>query len=112
MTSQLVAGQRVLALDADGYLRNLDAWSEEVADALAQQSGLQLTAGHWEILHLLRDFYRTRGVTPVMRILVKLVERELGPAKGNSLYLLGLFPESPARVAARIAGLPRPVNCL
>jgi tRNA 2-thiouridine synthesizing protein E len=47
-----------------------------------------------------------------MRILVKLVANELGPEKGNSLYLLQLFPGSPARVASRIAGLPRPANCI
>jgi tRNA 2-thiouridine synthesizing protein E len=47
-----------------------------------------------------------------MRILVKVVEVELGPEKGNSLYLLKLFPGSPARVASKIAGLPRPHNCI
>jgi tRNA 2-thiouridine synthesizing protein E len=47
-----------------------------------------------------------------MRVLVKLVARELGREKGNSLYLLRLFPDSPAKLAAKIAGLPRPTNCL
>ncbi|MGB1139001.1 MAG: TusE/DsrC/DsvC family sulfur relay protein, partial [Luminiphilus sp.] len=27
-------------------------------------------------------------------------------------YLMGLFPGSPARVGSRIAGLPKPKNCL
>lgn len=100
------------ALDKDGYLANLNDWSVEVAEELARQMEVQLTPQHWEILHLIRDFHQRRGLSPVMRILVKLVEKELGPEKGNSLYLLKLFPDSPARIACKIAGLPRPVNCL
>jgi tRNA 2-thiouridine synthesizing protein E len=43
---------------------------------------------------------------------VSLVRRELGEEKGRSVYLLTLFPGSPAKLAARIAGLPRPEHCL
>lgn len=112
MSAVLVVGNRTLPLDKDGNLANLQDWSEEVAYALARQSQIELTAAHWEVLNLVREFYKRRGLSPVMRILVKLIERELGPSKGNSLYLLKLFPESPAREASRIAGLPRPVNCM
>jgi tRNA 2-thiouridine synthesizing protein E len=101
-----------LVLDKDGYLENMDDWSVEIADILAQQHEIILDEGHWEILHLMRAFYQRRGISPVMRILVKLVELECGPDKGNSLYLLKLFPGSPARIASKIAGLPRPINCL
>jgi tRNA 2-thiouridine synthesizing protein E len=112
MASTLVVGSTILQLDQDGYLRDINAWSEEVAVALAKTHEIKLTVDHWEILNLIRSFHQRRGVSPVMRILVKLIERELGPQKGNSLYLLRLFPESPARIAALIAGLPRPVNCV
>ena len=47
-----------------------------------------------------------------MRPLVKAVAQALGPEKGRSVYLLRLFPDSPAKVAARLAGLPKPANCL
>ena len=113
MTSAALSiGDRLIALDKEGNLAALDDWSEDVAQALAADAGIVLKDAHWEILWLVRDFYKKRGLSPVMRILVRLVERELGPSKGNSLYLLSLFPGSPARLAARIAGLPRPVNCL
>lgn len=112
MTNTVGTHSRNLALDKDGYLANLADWSEAVAEDLARQMEIQLTPKHWEILYLIRDFHQRRGLAPVMRILVKLVEKELGPDKGNSLYLLKLFPDSPARIACKIAGLPRPVNCL
>jgi len=112
MTNPLFVDARPVPLDKDGNLENPGDWNEQVAEELARQAGLVLTPAHWEILYLLREFHHRRGLSPVTRIMVKLVEKECGPEKGNSLYLLKLFPESPARVACRIAGLPRPSNCL
>jgi tRNA 2-thiouridine synthesizing protein E len=102
----------MLELDNDGFLKNLEDWNEQVAEALAQQEGIELTAEHWEILLLLRRFYQEFDVSPAMRPLSKYIRAELGGDKASSIYLLQLFPGSPAKVAARIAGLPRPENCL
>lgn len=101
-----------LALDREGYLRDLTVWTPEVAEMLAREVDVVLTRAHWEILWLLRDFHAETGLSPAMRVLVRLVRERLGADKGNSLYLLRLFPDSPAKLAARIAGLPRPTNCL
>jgi tRNA 2-thiouridine synthesizing protein E len=98
--------------DADGYLLEFDAWSEAIALALAAREGIELTPARWEILHLLREFYREFAQSPAMRPLVKYVALRLGADKGNSIYLLKLFPGSPAKVASRLAGLPRPEHCL
>jgi tRNA 2-thiouridine synthesizing protein E len=43
---------------------------------------------------------------------VKAVKQSLGDDKGRSIYLMQLFPGSPAKLAARLAGLPKPDNCL
>ena len=47
-----------------------------------------------------------------MRPLVKYVGQQLGKDKGTSMYLLGLFPGSPAKLGSKLAGLPKPDNCL
>jgi tRNA 2-thiouridine synthesizing protein E len=112
MSAALQIGNHIIALDRDGNLSDLQEWSEPVAELLAQAADITLTPAHWQIIHLARNFHQQRGLSPVMRILVKMVEREYGPCKGNSLYLLSLFPDSPAKLVARIAGLPRPVNCI
>lgn len=101
-----------VALDKDGYLVHLCDWSEPAALAMAEEAGIQLTDAHWEILRLLQQFHREFEHSPAMRILVKYVKQHLGEEKGNSIYLMQLFPGSPAKLAARIAGLPRPTNCL
>lgn len=99
-------------LDADGYLLELADWNPEVAAALAQIDGVELTSAHWNVLKVVRAFQAETGISPSMRPLVKLVREHLGDECGTSLYLLGLFPGNPAKVAARIAGLPRPSHCI
>lgn len=106
-----VAG-RIIALDQDGYLCDLADWDETVATALAASESITLTTEHWEILHLLRAFYATFQLAPATRPLIRYVNQELGPEKGNSLHLNRLFNGKPARLAARLAGLPKPVNCI
>lgn len=98
--------------DKDGFLRRSEDWDESVARALAVNAGIELTPAHWEILHVLRSYYARYDSSPAMRALVKYCRQELGADKGSSLYLLQLFPGSPARVGALLAGLPRPANCL
>ena len=100
-----------LNLDQEGYLTDLKDWTPEVASLLAAQDGIALTDEHWEVLDAIRIFYDTFAMAPSQRPFVKHIANTLGKEKGNSLYLLKLFPESPAKVAARIAGLPRPTNC-
>ena len=99
-------------LDPQGFLLNLEDWNDSVANSIALKEGIHLKADHWEIIHLLRSFYQEYDLSPAMRILVKHVKSELGPEKGNSIYLLSLFPGSPAKLASKIAGLPKPTNCL
>lgn len=99
-------------LDPEGFLRNLSDWSPEVAEVLAENDNIVLNTQHWEIILLVREFYQSFDHGPAMRPLVKLVASRLGTDKGRSIYLLKLFPGSPAKLASKIAGLPKPPNCL
>ena len=99
-------------VDKEGFLKHLNDWSPEVAIQIAHNEGISLTEAHWEIINLLRNFYSSYEISPAMRILVKSVKEQLGDKKGNSIHLLTLFPGSPAKVASKIAGLPKPTNCL
>lgn len=107
----IVAGHDV-PLDNDGHLIDLQQWNTQIAQALAAQDNIILTNEHWEIINLIQEFYREYQISPAMRALVKYAERKLGAEKGKSIYLLQLFPPSPARIASKVAGLPRPTNCL
>ena len=100
------------AFDKEGFLRNLDEWNPEVAKQIALGEGIELTAAHWEILTLLRSYYQEFDASPAMRPLVKYCALKLGTGKGKSIYLMRLFPGSPAKIGSKIAGLPKPENCL
>lgn len=110
-TENLVVAGQEIPLDQDACLCNLNDWSEPVAHALAAREGIELTAAHWEILYLLQQFYQEFQLSPANRALVRYVALNLGKEKGNSLYLNGLFKGMPAKLAARLAGLPKPANC-
>jgi len=109
--SLLVHG-REIALDKDGFLVDLADWNEAVAEALADREELALEADHWEILRLLREFYAEFQLSPATRPLIKYTALKLGAEKGNSLHLNRLFKGTPAKLAAKLAGLPKPSNCL
>lgn len=98
--------------DKEGFLRNLQDWNPEVAKQIASAEGIELGESHWEIVHLLREYYDQFNSSPAMRPLVKYCALKLGADKGRSIYLLSLFPGSPAKIGSKIAGLPKPENCL
>lgn len=110
--NNLIINERSIELDKDGYLLDLQDWSTDVATALAERESLQLSDEHWEVLNLLRAFYDEFQLSPANRPLIKYVALKLGPDKGNSLHLNRLFNGTPAKLAAKLAGLPKPTNCL
>ncbi len=101
-----------IPLDKEGFLLDLSDWDLDVAVWLAETEGVTLLETHIEVLQLLRDYYEKTQVSPAMRAFVKVVRNELGADAGNSIYPMQWFGESPAKTAAKWAGLPRPTNCL
>ena len=99
-------------LDEEGYLRNLDDWSPVIAQQLADNEGITLSSDHWELIEVIRNFYTQFEHSPAMRPLVKATAMQLGKDKGNSIHIMRLFPDSPAKLLAKVAGLPKPDNCL
>ncbi|MDQ8036037.1 MAG: TusE/DsrC/DsvC family sulfur relay protein [Pedobacter sp.] len=98
--------------DAEGYLRDRRTWTEELATEIAARDNIQLTPAHWEILQAIRRFYTQYEMSPATRPLLKYLGQELGAEKAGSIYVMQLFPGTPAKTIARIAGLPKPANCI
>ncbi len=104
MAQKNIAGQTV-EVDAEGYLTRPEQWSRAIAEALAQELGLQLTEAHWKVIEFLQRDYRERGSVPGMRRLNKV-----GGFATKDLY--ALFPDGPIKKAALVAGLPKPASCV
>lgn len=103
---------KVYETDDDGYLLDLDSWSKDVAEYIAQQEGVEMTEAHWEVVNFLRDYYAEYKIAPMIKILIKEMKKMFGPEKGNNAYLYQLYPAGPALQACKIAGLPKPTGCV
>ncbi|WP_315043791.1 TusE/DsrC/DsvC family sulfur relay protein [Faucicola mancuniensis] len=102
-----------IELDADGHLLNHTDWTTDIAQTLADTLDVQLTEEHFAILQAVRDYYANFSHPPTTRPLIKylsqtLPQYQIDNAKLQSLFNTGLV----ARHVNRIAGLPKPANCL
>ena len=103
----LVKG-REIPTDSEGYLQNLDDWSEDFACALAAQEGLVPTDRHWEVIRFLRAYFQEHDVQAQVRIMVKHFSEKWGAELGSNRHLHDMFPRGgPQKQGNRLAGLLR-----
>jgi len=105
MTMTLIADAPV-DVDAEGFLTNAEQWNERIAQAIATDNGVpELTERHWLVVRFMRERYLASGTASSIRSLGK----ESGvPVK----ELYQLFPKGPAKLAAKIGGIPKPKGCI
>ncbi|GMQ87275.1 MAG: sulfurtransferase TusE [Gammaproteobacteria bacterium] len=103
-----VNGKDILC-DGEGYLLDLDAWSEDYVITAAEREGLELTDEHWQVVHFIRDFHEKHGVQAPVRDMIKHFRTAWGKEKGNSSYLHQIFPKGgPQKQGNRLAGVRKP----
>ncbi|RYY79546.1 MAG: TusE/DsrC/DsvC family sulfur relay protein [Moraxellaceae bacterium] len=101
-----------LLLDQDGHLQNYLDWTPDVAQLMAQKQGLTLTSEHLTILYAVQKFYQQFGYAPATRPLIKFLIKELGDQISNAQLMQDFQTGLVARTLSRLAGLPKPANCL
>jgi dissimilatory sulfite reductase related protein len=105
MTTTLIA-EAPVDVDAEGFLSDPGQWSEEIARAIAAENGIpELTDRHWLVVRFMRERYLATGTAPSIRSLGK---ESRVPIK----ELYQLFPKGPAKLAAKIGGIPKPKGCI
>jgi TusE/DsrC/DsvC family sulfur relay protein len=105
MTTTLIADAPV-DVDAEGFLTDPAQWNERIAEAIAAQNGIPvLTDRHWLVVRFMRERYLDTGTAPSIR--------SLGKESGVPIKeLYQLFPKGPAKLAAKIGGIPKPKGCI
>ena len=105
MTVETIAGIN-LDLNEEGFLTDPAQWNEAVAEELARREGIDLLSDrHWQVIRFMRSEYETKGTGPTVRV--------LGKTSGVPIKeLYELFPKGPAKLAAKIAGIPKPRGCI
>ncbi len=111
MTTLNVKGKSIELLD-DGFMTHREDWTDEVAEALAEKEGIKLSDDHWEVIFYLRKHYKDFLISPNVKILVKHLQEEHGEEKMNTKHLYNIFPKGPSFQGCKIAGLPKPTNCI
>lgn len=97
---------RPVATDIEGYLKNLDEWSEDFAQAQARAENLELTEAHWQVIAFLRAYFEEHRVQAQVRAMIWHFTKTWGPERGNNHYLHALFPVGgPQKQGNRLAGL-------
>jgi TusE/DsrC/DsvC family sulfur relay protein len=93
-------------VDAEGFLRDPQQWNEDLAREIATENGVpELTERHWLVVRFMRDRYLATGSAPSIR--------SLGKESGVPIKeLYQLFPKGPAKLAAKIGGIPKPKGCI
>jgi dissimilatory sulfite reductase related protein len=93
-------------VDAEGFLSDQEQWNREMAAEIARTNGIeQLTDRHWLVIDFMRRTYLDTGSAPTIRSLGKLSGVPI-----KELYQL--FPRGPAKLAAKIGGIPKPRGCI
>jgi len=99
------AGAQIETTD-DGFLVDADQWSPEIAKAIAEEAGLgDLTDQHWTVISFCREDAAKEGQAPGLRRISKM-------SGVNMKELYALFPKGPGKLAAMVAGLPKPQGCI
>lgn len=101
-----------LELDQDGHLVDYTIWTPEVAQELANSLELELTDWHLNILHAVRQFYQQFGHSPATRPLIKFLMKSVSPDINNTMLQEKFNTGLVARHLSRLAGVPKPANCL
>jgi TusE/DsrC/DsvC family sulfur relay protein len=89
----------------EGYMVDPNAWTPEVAFAIAAREGLELTDRHWVVINFNRKEFETNGEPPTLRRITK-------STNVSTKEIYQLFPGGPAKIAAKISGLGKPTGCI
>jgi len=89
---------------AEGYLKNMNDWTPELAREMAAKENIQLTDKHFEVLNWLRT-KQAEGVPLSIR---KIGNSGLVDIK----QFYALFPGGPLKISSKLAGIPKPASCI
>lgn len=93
------------ARDGDGYLNDMNAWTVEIAQAMADADGYDLNEMKWAHIMKAREFYEEFGTVPPIRKFSKYIEQD-------QKELFDLWMTGPMKPITKYGGLPKPTGCV
>ena len=95
-----------VSVNDEGFFDDPTQWTEGMAPEIARAEGIDaLGDRHWQVIRFMRSEFAEKGTGPTVRV--------LGKTSGVSVKeLYQLFPKGPAKIAAKVAGIPKPRGCI
>lgn len=107
-TKKLEVNGSIILTDSEGYIVDIDDWTEDFTIAQAEQENLVLTEEHWDVIKFLRNYYEEHRVQCEVRKMAKHFKVAWDAERGTSTYLHKIFPRGgPQKQGNRFAGLLR-----
>jgi TusE/DsrC/DsvC family sulfur relay protein len=91
--------------DGDGYLTDMNAWTPEIAQAMAEADEVSLDEVKWAHIMKAREYFETYSVVPPIRKFAKYVGED-------QKDIFKLWMTGPMKPITKYGGLPKPTGCV
>lgn len=95
----------------EGYLLDFLAWQPNFAEQVAGELGHHLDAFDWQVIKFVRGFFETHHMMPLTRAIVQYIKQALDP-EFDSIKLQQRYTTKPLWLLAKLAGAPKPAQCI
>ena len=93
------------ARDGDGYLTDMNQWTPEIGQAMADADEYTLDEGKWNHIMKAREYYEEHATVPPIRKFAKYVGED--QKEMFKMWLTG-----PMKPITKYGGLPKPTGCV
>lgn len=94
-----------LNVDGEGFLKNRDDWTEEVAREMVSRDGMEANEEIMNYIIEARKMFDENGVVPPIRKFSKAMNTD-------SKHLYSVFQKGPMKLICKWGALPKPTGCV
>ena len=91
--------------DGDGYLKDMGAWTPEIAKAMAEADNFELDDARWEQIMKAREYFEEYSTVPPIRKFAKYLNED-------KKAMFQLWLTGPMKPITKYGGLPKPTGCV
>ncbi len=91
--------------DGDGYLTDMNAWTEEIGRAMAEADGIDLDDAKWNHIVKAREYFEDQAVVPPIRKFSKYCGED-------QKEMFKMWMTGPMKPITKYGGLPKPTGCV
>ncbi len=93
------------ARDGDGYLLDMNEWTPEIGQAMAEADGFDMTDERWQQLLKAREYFEEHAMVPPIRKFAKYIGID-------KKILFKQWMTGPMKPISKYGGMPKPTGCV